>query len=159
MKKSDFILIGVVLLIVVLCLFTSKGNEELEEVNYPITLNGEVGLHQLTYSEYEDKVDGGEAFIVVIEREGCMYCTMYMPVVEEVAKEKKIPLYYIDLADLSSSELSDLEQNNKYLKRNSDWGTPTTLFMLGDRVLDALGGYTEKSGVLSFLDGKVVMGE
>jgi len=25
--------------------------------------------------------------------------------------------------------------------------------------LDAIGGYTEKDGVLSFLDGKVVMGE
>ena len=159
MKKSDFILIGVVVLILVLCLFTSKGNEKLEEVNYPISLNGETGLHQLTYNEYEDKVSNGEAFIVVIEREGCMYCTMYMPIVEEVAKEKKIPLYYIDLADLTSSEINNLERTNKYLKRNSDWGTPTTLMMLGDRVLNALGGYTDKDGVLSFLNGKVVMGE
>lgn len=159
MKKSDFILIGVVVLILVLCLFTSKGNEELEEVKYPITLSGETGLRQLTYNEYEDKVNDGEAFIVVIEREGCGYCTMYMPIVEEVAKEKKIPLYYIDLADLTSNEINKLERTNKYLKRNSDWGTPTTLMMLGDRVLDALAGYTDKKGVLSFLDGKVVMGE
>ena len=159
MKKSDFILIGVVVLIVVLCLFTSKGNEDLEEVNYPLTLNGESGLQQITYNEYEDKVDSGDAFIVIIERDGCSYCTMYMPIVEEVAKEKKIPIYYIDLADITSSEFSKLEKNNKYLKRNSNWGTPTTLLMLGDRVLDALGGYTTKDGVLSFLDGKVVMGE
>jgi len=159
MKKSDFILIGVVVLIIVLCLFTTKGNEELEEVNYPITLNGESGLHQITYNEYEDKVNDGEAFIVIIERAGCGYCTMYMPVVEEVAKEKKIPLYYIDIADLTSSEMRNLERKNKYLKRNSNWGTPTTLFMMGNRVLDALGGYTDKNGVLSFLDGKVVMGE
>ena len=159
MKKTDFILIGVVVLIIVLCLFTSKGNEQLEEVNYPLTLTGEAGMHQLTYSEYEDKVNNDETFIVVIEREGCMYCTMYMPIVEEISKEKKIPLYYIDLADLTKNEISDLERTNKYLKRNSDWGTPTTLFMLGDRVLDALGGYTDKNGLLSFLDGKVVMGE
>lgn len=159
MKKSDFILIGVVVLIIVLCLFTTKGNEELEEVNYPLTLNGETGLHQITYNEYEDKVESGEPFIVIIEREGCSYCTMYMPVVEEVAKEKKIPLYYIDIADLTSGEMRNLERTNKYLKRNSNWGTPTTLFMLGNRVLDALGGYTDKNGVLSFLDGKVVMGE
>lgn len=159
MKKSDFILIGVVLLILVLCLFTSKGNEILEEVNYPLTLAGEVGMHQLTYDEYKDKVAGGEPFIFVIEREGCGYCTMYMPIIEEVAKDNKFPVYYIDIADMTSSELKDLEKNNKYLKRNSDWGTPTTLFMLGDRVLDALGGYTDKNGVLSFLEGKVVMGE
>ena len=52
-----------------------------------------------------------------------------------------------------------IEQNNKYLKRNSNWGTPTTLFMKGSRVLDAIGGYVDEDGVLSFLDGKVVMGE
>ncbi len=140
MKKSDFILIGAVVLIVVLCLFTSKGNEKLEEVNYPLTLNGEAGLHQLTYNEYKDKVENGDAFVVVIEREGCGYCTMYMPVVEEISKEKKIPLYYIDLADITSSEAKELERTNKYLKRNSDWGTPTTLFMLGDRVIDTISG-------------------
>ena len=159
MKKSDFILIGLVVLIIALSLFTTKGNVELEEVKYPITLNGETGLHQLTYNEYEDKIDNGDAFIVVIEREGCGYCTMYMPVLEEVAKEKKIPLYYIDLADLTKEEINDLERTNSYLKRNSNWGTPTTLFMLGNRVLESLGGYTDKNGVLSFLDGKVVMGE
>ena len=158
MKKSDFILIGVVVLIVVLCLFTTKGNENLEEVNYPLTLNGEAGLKQITYDEYEDKVNNGDAFLVILERDGCGYCTMYMPIVEEVANEKNIPIYYIDIADLTSVEMSKLE-NNKYLKRNSNWGTPTTLFMLGDRVLDALGGYTDKNGVLSFLNGKVVMGE
>lgn len=159
MKKNDFILIGVVVLIFGLCLFVTKGNEVLEEVNYPLTLNGESGMHQLTYNEYEDKVDNNEAFIVIIERTGCGYCTMYMPIVEEIAKEKKIPLYYIDIAELTKNEIQLLEKNNKYLKRNSDWGTPTTLFMLGDRVLDVLGGYTDKKGVLSFLDGKVVMGE
>ena len=159
MKKSDFILIGVVLLIIVLCLFTSKGNEVLEEVNYPLTLNGEAGMHQLTYNDYEDKVNNGEAFIVVIERVGCGYCTMYMPIIEEISEEKKIPLYYIDIADLTKSEMNKLEKTNKYLRTNTKWGTPTTLFMLGDRVLDALDGYTDKNGVLSFLDGKVVMGE
>ena len=158
MKKSDFILIGVVLVIVVVALFSSKGNEELEEVNYPLTLVGDAGLHQITYDEYETKVDNGDAFIVIIERAGCGYCTMYMPIVEEVAKEKKIPLYYIDTDTLTTDEMNNLSTKNSYLKKNQ-WGTPTTLFMLGNRVLDTIGGYTEKDNVLKFLDGKVVMGE
>lgn len=159
MKKTDFILIGVVVLILVLSLFSSKGMEKLEEVNYPLTLNGEAGLHELTYNDYKDKVESGEAFVVVIEREGCTYCTMYMPVVEGIAKDKKIPLYYIDIAKLTTAEFDELESKNKYLKKNSNWGTPTTIFMLGDRILDAVAGYTDENGVLSFLDGKVEMGE
>lgn len=158
MKKSDFILIGVVLVIVVLAMFSSKGTLEEEEVEYPLTLVGEVGLHQITYDEYESFVDNGDAFIVIIERAGCSYCIQYMPIVEEVANEKKIPLYYIDTDTLTEEEFNLLGSTNSYLKRNN-WGTPTTLFMLGDRVLDTIPGYVDKDSVLSFLDGKVVIGE
>jgi len=155
MKKSDFILIGVVLLIIVVAMFSSKGTIAEEEVDYPLTLAGEAGLHQITYSQYEEKVENGDAFIVVIERAGCGYCVQYMPIVEEVANEKKIPIYYIDTDTLSSDEYTELSTTNNYLKRN-DWGTPTTLFMLGERVLDSIGGYVEKDTVLSFIDGRVV---
>ena len=158
MKKSDFILIGVVILIIVAAMFSSKGTIAEEEVDYPLTLAGEAGLHQITYNQYEEKVDNGEAFIVIIERAGCSYCVQYMPIVEDVANEKKIPIYYIDTDTLSSEEYTELSTTNNYLKRN-DWGTPTTLFMLGDRVLDSIGGYVEKDAVLSFIDGKVVVGE
>lgn len=158
MKKSDFILIGVVLIIIVLALFSSKGNIELEEVEYPLTLAGESGLHQITYGEYETMVENKDAFIVIIERAGCSYCIQYMPIVEEVANEKKIPLYYIDTDTLTNDEYNLLSTTNSYLKKNS-WGTPTTLFMLGDRVLDTIGGYVDKDNFLSFLDGKVAMGE
>ena len=158
MKKSDFILIGVVVLIIVLSLFSTKGNEELEEVNYPLTLTGEVGLNKMSYTQYEEKVANGDAFIVIIERASCGYCEMYMPIVEEVAKEKKIPIYYIDTDELTSEEANKLSTTNDYLKKNN-WGTPTTLFMLGDRVLDSIGGYTEKDSVVAFLKDRVVMGE
>ena len=158
MKKSDFILIGVVLLIVVIAMFSSKGTVALEEVDYPLTLVGEAGLHQITYDQYDTMVKNGDAFIVIIERTGCDFCTMYMPIVEEVANENKIPLYYIDTATLTEDDYKKLSTTNNYLKKNS-WGTPTTLFMLGDRVLDAIGGYVEKDSVLTFLKDRVVMGE
>ena len=54
--------------------------------------------------------------------------------------------------------MTKLSTTNKYLKRN-EWGTPTTLFMLGDRVLDSIGGYVEKDSIEAFLDGKVVFGD
>ena len=158
MKKSDFLLIGVLLLIVGLALFSSRGNVELEEVKYPLTLVCDDGLQQLTYSQYEEKINSKDPFIVIIERASCGYCTMYMPIVKEVANEKKIPIYYIDTDTLTSEEFNELNTSNSYLKRNQ-WGTPTTLFMLGDRVLEYIDRYVEKDSFLSFLDGKVVMGE
>ena len=158
MKKSDFILIGVVLMVIVLAMFSSKGTKAYEDVEYPLALAGETGLHQITYNQYKSFVDNNDAFIVVIERAGCSYCIQYMPIVEEVANEEKIPVYYIDTDTLSSEEFDELGSTNNYLKKNK-WGTPTTLFMLGDRVLDSIPGYVEKTELIKFLDGKVIMGE
>lgn len=158
MKKTDFILIGVVLVLVVVGIVSSKGTKALEEIKYPLTLAGEVGLHEVTYEEYEKMVNDGDAFIVIIERTGCSYCQMYMPIVEEVAKEKKVAITYINTDNLSDEDLNKLSTTNNYLKRN-EWGTPTTLLMLGDRVVDSIGGYVEKESVEAFLEGKVVTGE
>lgn len=158
MKKSDFILIGLVLVIVVVALFSTKGNVKEDPIDFPLTLSGEPGLKQITYSDYKTLVDNKDAFIVIIERTGCSYCQMFMPIVEEVANEKQIPILYIDTDTLTSEELQSLSTENKYLKRNQ-WGTPTTLFMLGNRVIDVIGGYTEKSAVEDFLKDRVVMGE
>lgn len=158
MKKSDFVLIAVVLLVVVLSMFSSKGTKANEDIEYPLELVGEYGLHQITYNQYKSFVDNDDVFIVVIERAGCGYCIQYMPIVEEVAKEKKIPVYYIDTDTLSSEEFDELGRTNNYLKKNK-WGTPTTLFMLGDRVLESISGYVDKDEFLKFIDGKVVIGE
>ena len=158
MKKTDFILIGVVLVLIVIGIFSSKGTAALDDVKYPLTLAGEVGLNEITYEQYEKMVKNGDAFIVIIERTGCSYCQQYMPLVEEVAKEKKIAITYLNTDNLSEEDMNKLSTTNKYLKRN-EWGTPTTLFMLGDRVLDSIGGYVEKSSIEAFLDGKVVVGE
>jgi predicted bacteriocin transport accessory protein len=112
----------------------------------------------MTYDEYEDMVKNNKPFIVVIERTGCSYCQMYMPIMEEVAKEKKIAITYINTDNLTNDEYTKLSTTNKYLKKNQ-WGTPTTLFMVGDRIVDSIGGYVEKDSVLAFLKDKVVYGE
>lgn len=158
MKKTDFILIGVVLVIAVLAILSSKGTLKEEEIEFPLELAGEVGLNEITYSDYEKMVNNGDAFIVVIERTGCSYCQMYMPIMEELANEKKIAVTYINTDNLSDEEFQKLSNTNKYLKKNQ-WGTPTTLFMLGNRIVDSIGGYVEKDKIEEFIADRVVIGE
>ena len=158
MKKSDFILIGLVIIIIVVGVLSSRGNKELEKIDFPLQLSGKVGLNQITYSDYETMVENKEAFVVIIERAGCSYCVMYMPIVEEVAKELGVSINYIDTDTLTQEEYEKLSTTNEYLKKNQ-WGTPTTLFMLGDRVIDAIGGYVEKDTVIEFLKDRVVTEE
>lgn len=158
MKKTDFILIGLVIVIALVGFASTKGNKAEEAIEFPLKLAGEVGLHEITYSKYEEMVDKGEAFVVVIERTGCSYCQMYMPIMEEYAKENKIAITYINTDNLTQDEMNKLSTTNAYLKKNQ-WGTPTTLFMLGNRVVDSIGGYVEKEKVESFFKDRVVKGE
>ena len=158
MKKTDFIFIGLLIIIVVVALFSTKGTEKID-IEYPVKLQGETGMHQVDYEGYRKLVDSNEPFIFVIERTNCGYCQMYMPILEEVVKEKKIAIYYINTEEVDSEDISKLSEENKYLRTHSDWGTPTTIFMKGETILDALGGYVEKDAFLSFIDGKVVYGE
>ena len=158
MKRTDYILIGVVLMIIAVAVLSTGGTKAEEDLAFPVTLAGEVGLNEITYNQYKDLVKSNEPFIVIIERTGCGYCQMYMPIVEEVAKEKKIAITYINTDNITQDELNELSTTNRYLKKNQ-WGTPTTLFMAGDRVVDSISGYVEKESFEAFIKDRVVVGE
>ena len=135
-----------VVLLVVALFVTMKKTPKLD-IELPITLQGEVGFTEITYSEYEEKMNAKEPFLVVIVRDGCGYCEMYEPIVEEVANEYRLPIYYINMTNLNNDEYTALGTSNSYFKKNQGkWGTPTTLFMYGNSVIDSIPGYVDKDG-------------
>lgn len=158
MKKTDYILIGLVLVIIIGAIFSTRGTKAQEAIEFPLKLSGKIGSNQVTYNDYKQMVDNNENFIIIIERAGCGYCQVYMSIVKEVADEKKVAINYIDTDTLTQEEYNALATENDYLKKNR-WGTPTTLFMQGSRVIDSIDGYVEKDTFEKFLDGRVILGE
>ena len=111
-----------------------------------------MGFTEITYSEYEEKMNAKEPFLVVIVRDGCGYCEMYEPIVEEVANEYRLPIYYINMTNLNNDEYTALGTSNSYFKKNQGkWGTPTTLFMYGNSVIDSIPGYVDKDEFVKFV--------
>jgi len=150
-KQKDIILILlVVVLLIVACIVTSTKKESKVNIELPVAVEGEAGTKTISYTEYEELMNSNKPFLMVIIQDGCGYCEMYEPVVEEVANELGIPVNYLNLTNLSSEESSKLSKSNSYLKKNQ-WGTPTTLFMVGDKVIDSIGQYVEKDDFVSFV--------
>ena len=150
-KQKDIILILlVVVLLVVACIVTSTKKESKVDIELPVAVEGEAGTKTISYTEYEELMNSNKPFLMVIIQDGCGYCEMYEPVVEEVANELGIPVNYLNLTNLSSEESSKLSKSNSYLKK-SQWGTPTTLFMVGDKVIDSIGQYVDKDTFVSFV--------
>ena len=149
-KQKDIILILLVVLLVVACIVTSTKKESKVDIELPVAVEGEAGTKTISYTEYEELMNSNKPFLMVIIQDGCGYCEMYEPVVEEVANELGIPVNYLNLTNLSSEESNKLSKSNSYLKKNQ-WGTPTTLFMVGDKVIDSIGQYVDKDTFVSFV--------
>ena len=151
-KQKDLILILLVVVLLVVALFVTMKKTPKLDIELPITLQGEVGFTEITYSEYEEKMNAKEPFLVVIVRDGCGYCEMYEPIVEEVANEYRLPIYYINMTNLNNDEYTALGTSNSYFKKNQGkWGTPTTLFMYGNSVIDSIPGYVDKDEFVKFV--------
>ena len=151
-KQKDLILILLVVVLLIVALFVTMKKEPELDIELPIALQGEAGFTEITYSEYEEKMNTEAPFLVVVVRDGCGYCEMYEPILEEVAGEYKIPIYYINMSNLSSEEYTALGTSNSYFKKNQGkWGTPTTLFMYGKSVIDSISEYVEKDEFVDFV--------
>lgn len=151
-KQKDLILILLVVVLLVVALFVTMKKTPKLDIELSITLQGEVGFTEITYSEYEEKMNAKEPFLVVIVRDGCGYCEMYEPIVEEVANEYRLPIYYINMTNLNNDEYTALGTSNSYFKKNQGkWGTPTTLFMYGNSVIDSIPGYVDKDEFVKFV--------
>lgn len=159
-KQKDIILVllVVVLLVVAFVVTSNKAAESKVDIDLPVELEGSVGFNEITYSEYEEKMANNELFVVVIVKDGCGYCEMYIPVVTKVAEEYKVPINYINLTHLTDEEYQAISKSNDYLKRNS-WGTPTTLFMYGNKVVDSIGGYVEEAEFVEFVKKNIKVEE
>lgn len=151
-KQKDLILILLVVVLLVVALFVTMKKQPKLDIELPIALEGEAGFTEITYSEYEEKMNTEAPFLVVIVRDGCGYCEMYEPILEEVAGEYKLPIYYINMTNLNNDEYTALGTSNSYLKKNQgNWGTPTTLFMYGRTVVDSIPGYVDKDEFVKFV--------
>ena len=144
----------VVVLLVTACILTGAKREDKLDIELPVAVEGEAGTKTISYTEYEELMNSNKPFLMVIIQDGCGYCEMYEPVVEEVANELGIPVNYLNLTNLSSEEGTKLSESNSYLKKNQ-WGTPTTLFMVGDKVIDSIGQYVEKDDFVDFVEKNI----
>jgi len=159
MKKKDiFLIVGAVLMLVIAFFVVGETNAN-PEVEVPLVLSDEeVGLIEMDYDTYASKLSKGENFIVVIERTGCSFCEDYLPVLETVTNELGIPVYDIDIAELSEDEYDLLSKSNSYLKREN-WGTPTTLLMSGEVVVDSISGYVDEVEFTDFVEKNIILSQ
>lgn len=148
-NKGDLFLVLGLALVVILGLIVMRDVNAGPNYELPLTLSGEAGLHQLSYSEYLDKVNNGDEFVLIIERASCSHCVTYLPIAEDFASSNNLPMYYVDTDTFTSEDWETFEKSNTYLKRaKGNWGTPTTLVLAGREYVSYIEGTTNHESLL-----------
>ena len=148
-NKGDLFLVLGLALVVILGIIVMRDVNAGPNYELPLTLSGEAGLHQLSYSEYLDKVNNGDEFVLIIERASCSHCVTYLPIAEDFASSNNLPMYYVDTDTFTSEDWETFEKSNTYLKRaKGNWGTPTTLVLAGREYVSYIEGTTNHESLL-----------
>ena len=138
MKEKKFIIIFAILLVAAVAIYISVTKKEDTKDN----------LILISLKELEAKVENKETFPVLVTKDGCSYCELFKPTVEEVSKEYKVDIYQLNLSELSKED----ETNLKDIFNVSS--TPTILFIgkgVEKSTLNRIKGNTTKEKLVNKL--------
>ena len=126
------------LLLLFVAIFTGCGKEENKY------------LIELSYSEFNQKIENKETFFVEIMQDGCNYCELFTPKLEEVLMEYELTGYKLNLSKLNEEEYND------FILAYGKNGTPTTIFLTNGKEISKMqriSGNASKTKIISKLKG------
>lgn len=108
----------------------------------------------------------GETIVIMIGREGCGWCSRYIPILKSAQEEYNFKAKYIDLAtivDIKTFTISDQEAYNTLINIPAEPGfedflttefgaTPLTIIVKDNKIINAFAGYVEESYLSSILE-------
>lgn len=77
----------------------------------------------INISEFKEKINNHENFVLVVTQEGCTHCKSYLPTLRNIANKYKLTFFEMD-----EKKWSDEDTNYFKSLANFDGGTPTTFF-------------------------------
>lgn len=133
-KKKVGILLGIVVLTFLLILFGSI----FESKRSSKYLN-----------EFYDAFAGSENKLVMIGRDNCSWCKLFKPILDSFVDEYDMDYVYVNTNKLTDSSLKKLL--NDINVSSDEFGTPLTLVVKNNTVVDKLTGFTDESELFEFL--------
>lgn len=111
---------------------------------------------ELNYTEFMNKLDNKDTFVLVMGSDTCSACAQYKITMEDVMKNTKVEIFYLNLHALSDEDYSKIY--SKFVVTS----TPTTLFFKNGKettTYDRIVGAAGYSDVISELKKHGYVGE
>lgn len=137
--------------------------EKLDKYVYHIIPDSELNLiTSISAAEFADKVISNNYTIAVFGYDGCSYCTLYKPVLNEIVNDYGLDIYYFDSNKFDSTEyerIVDLQleipakctSNHEATNISEKFASPMTLILKKGKTVDCIKGNVTKGTVESVL--------
>lgn len=146
--KKNIIIIGIVIFIVAfIVLFTYVGKakkQEEEKIDSHLVL--------LNASEFKEKIENKESFIIIMTGSKCSHCESYLPIFKKVLADYDLTAYQIH-TDLLNNEESAFVKGVATIN-----GTPTVVFIKDGEEISAMNRLVGEKSRTETIDRLKVMG-
>lgn len=109
--------------------------------------SAEKNITFVDFDEYSELISSNKLFVVTIGQTTCTHCIAMKPVLNEVAGNNGITIYYLNITKLSNEEtnkfydsLDAIEYNDDEYLADGSFGTPLTLIIKDGKVLNYISG-------------------
>lgn len=125
---------------------SSETTTESEETEDELS---EAGFNEVTLSEYLGLIKSADKQIILVARPTCYYCQQFTPILKQAKEEMNLTINYINTDNLSKDDWTTFQESLDYLN-SEEWGTPLTLIVQNEEVLDSNNGYVELETIKDF---------
>lgn len=148
-KNTIYCLLLLSFSIGIIGLFLQTPNIQASTNDQPISQQNETQQHFISQDEYErniektipitatnliTKFNSGKTFVLFIGYKECKYCRAFSPTLKEFMANSTVPIYYLNVDNVSQNELTSDFLNIMYNKINLQ-GTPTIALIKHSKVI------------------------
>lgn len=105
-----------------------------------------------TYLQY---YKGSSKKIVLMARHTCQYCQVAEPILQKIAKDYNLDIYYLNTEQVNTEDQERLLSSNELFQ--SGFGTPFIVVVQNEKIINHVDGLTDTKHYLQFLkDSKMI---
>ncbi len=114
-------------------------------------------LNNIDIDEYLTLKKGSEKSIIFIARPGCPWCQLYTPIMKNMVYLYGIKVNHLNTDELTEDGVSKLLASDDYFSEG--YGTPLTLIVQNNEIVDMIAGYTTKDSTIQFFKDNGIINE
>ena len=95
---------------------------------------------------------GNDKSVVLIGRSGCEFCKIADPIIQGIAYDNNLKVYYLSTDGFSDEDKTNLLNSDEYFKEKEGMPTPLLLVVGDSKIHDKVEGLVSKDEYIEFLD-------